>query len=750
MSKPLKPILVVLCIVSSATSQTPQWSNYTAGKFVNAIVQEGDNLWVGTDGGLVLYTISTGQSQFLNKANSGLGYNIVNAIAIDRNGKKWIATGAGMCTFDGVTWKRYLAADGLTEYNFTSVAIERAPAGDTVWIGFYGGLARFDGKSFKIFTTQEGLPDWLVTSIAIGADGTKWLGTSGAGLAKFNGSIFTSYNLSNSGIPYNSVKDVLLDGADVWVATDGLGAAKFDGTNWTVYNKTTTSGALLSNYVRAIRKGAGNALYFCTEGGLAKFDAGQWVTYKHTAGGLPSDTVTTLLFVAPNTVYAGTPSAGMVSFNGVSWTTRSTSSCPLPSNWITKIHVDANNVKWIGTDAGIVKIDGTSWGVFNSSNSIMTNDHVSYLATDNQGRVLVATNGTGVYRWNGTAWENLPNSSELNQITAFGVDGKNRLWASASGWGGGFGYNDGSGWRWFPAATTVGGITIPYGATRSIIVEKAAIADSESVWIGIDGGGIVKVTGNAWTLYNHLNSGLVHVAVMSMDFENGGPSKQGGALWVATWGGGVFRFNGKTWTQFTAGPNAVPHKDVGVVMVDGRRNKWIGTFGLGSARDIEGGIVKLDTNSRFIARYNTSTSSLPGNYITDIKEDKLGIKWIGTYGWGLAVLDDRSAATDIPPDHAPVLPRFMQLFQNYPNPFNPTTAISYQLSAVGMVTLRVYDILGSEIATVVHGVQAAGTHTVHWSASTFPSGVYYYRLQVRPLAGQQGTLIESRKMVLVR
>jgi flagellar hook assembly protein FlgD len=95
-------------------------------------------------------------------------------------------------------------------------------------------------------------------------------------------------------------------------------------------------------------------------------------------------------------------------------------------------------------------------------------------------------------------------------------------------------------------------------------------------------------------------------------------------------------------------------------------------------------------------------------------------------------------------------PRTFALFQNYPNPFNPTTAISYQLSAVSDVTLRIYDMLGREVATIVHGVQAAGMQTVRWNASDLPSGVYYYRLLARPVAGEQIPFIESRKMALMK
>ena len=78
---------------------------------------------------------------------------------------------------------------------------------------------------------------------------------------------------------------------------------------------------------------------------------------------------------------------------------------------------------------------------------------------------------------------------------------------------------------------------------------------------------------------------------------------------------------------------------------------------------------------------------------------------------------------------------------NQPNPFNPTTTITFELAEAGEVTLAVYNLLGQQVAEVVHGPQTAGTHSVRFDGSGLPSGVYIYQLRTRDFVRESKMLL---------
>ena len=91
------------------------------------------------------------------------------------------------------------------------------------------------------------------------------------------------------------------------------------------------------------------------------------------------------------------------------------------------------------------------------------------------------------------------------------------------------------------------------------------------------------------------------------------------------------------------------------------------------------------------------------------------------------------------------LPAQITLFQNYPNPFNPATSMQYAIGSKQIVTLKVYDILGREVVTLVNEEQNAGMHKVKFDAAKYKlsSGVYFYRIQADQFS-------ETKKMILMR
>jgi hypothetical protein len=89
------------------------------------------------------------------------------------------------------------------------------------------------------------------------------------------------------------------------------------------------------------------------------------------------------------------------------------------------------------------------------------------------------------------------------------------------------------------------------------------------------------------------------------------------------------------------------------------------------------------------------------------------------------------------------LPTAYALRANYPNPFNPVTMIGYDVGRTGPVSLRIFDLLGREVATLVQGTIPAGSYTVTWDAGNLPSGLYLCRMDA-------GEFVQTRKMVLLK
>jgi photosystem II stability/assembly factor-like uncharacterized protein len=178
---------------------------------------------------------------------------------------------------------------------------------------------------------------------------------------------------------------------------------------------------------------------------------------------------------------------------------------------------------------------------------------------------------------------------------------------------------------------------------------------------------------------------------------------------------------GTTWTSQTSGTT----EDLrSVHFID--NNGW--------AVGDEGTILKVSNGT---SQTSGTTKDLRSVYFTD-----------NITGWvvgedGTILHTANGGVTFIEEEKIDEIPADYNLNQNYPNPFNPSTKILYTIINRQFVSLKVYDVLGNEVATLVNEEKSAGTYEVEWNATGLPSGVYFYQLKI------QG-FVETKKMILMK
>ncbi len=152
-----------------------------------------------------------------------------------------------------------------------------------------------------------------------------------------------------------------------------------------------------------------------------------------------------------------------------------------------------------------------------------------------------------------------------------------------------------------------------------------------------------------------------------------------------------------------------------------------------------------DTSGVYISTNNGASWVQKNEGLINLRAESLLISgnyvFAGTYGNGVWKRPLSEVIGILPISNE--VPNQFFLSQNYPNPFNPNTVISFQLAVNSFATLKVYDILGREVATLVNEQLQPGTYEVDWDGTNFPSGVYYYKMIADDFT-------ETKKMVLIK
>lgn len=160
-------------------------------------------------------------------------------------------------------------------------------------------------------------------------------------------------------------------------------------------------------------------------------------------------------------------------------------------------------------------------------------------------------------------------------------------------------------------------------------------------------------------------------------------------------------------------------------------NLFAGHSGYGVYHSSDNGLTWLYVNE------GLPSEVYPQSIITSGDKIFLAASYEGLYWRPLSELVSSvpGSGKDVPTDYS--------LFQNYSNPFNPTTTIKYQILELGFVTLKVFDVLGNELETLVNEEKPTGTYEVEFDGTGLTSGIYFYKLQA-------GSYVETKKMILLK
>ncbi len=204
------------------------------------------------------------------------------------------------------------------------------------------------------------------------------LHVSSIGLAQFNGSIWTTYNTTNSVMPTNYLTSLEFNGNDLWIGTKN-GLVKKNNSSWNIYNKSNSG--IISDSINDVKVKNG-IVWIATDNGISKFDGTTWTNYNKSNSTIFNDIVTSIDADNNGNIWCGT-SIGLSKLNGGVFTNYLSANSKLKKDYINTVFVDAKNSVWIATDSSAL---GNGYvGIYKIVNGVITpiQDMVNYCSQIN-------------------------------------------------------------------------------------------------------------------------------------------------------------------------------------------------------------------------------------------------------------------------------------------------------------------------------------------------------------------------------
>ncbi len=246
------------------------WRKYARGVYLIPSVTDGRTFWMGSESGLAVYHVGSGDRSFMGEGE-GLWGTIINDLILDEEGDLWVATDRGLNHLgSGGGFTHFTRDEGLPDREVLSLGVDRD---GSIWAGTKKGVSRIrDGVVHETLRAADGLPHDTVLSIAVDYSGNKWFGTM-KGLAKFTGSEWRIFTRGN-GMINDEVRTIAIDkNWNVWVGTP-RGVSVFDREKWVSFTKKD---GLPGSAVVLITPDPDGEVWVATRTGVARYSNGEWI-----------------------------------------------------------------------------------------------------------------------------------------------------------------------------------------------------------------------------------------------------------------------------------------------------------------------------------------------------------------------------------------------------------------------------------------------------------------------------------------
>jgi photosystem II stability/assembly factor-like uncharacterized protein len=755
-------ILIFTC--NLAYSQSWQRINSPTGGTVTAVASDNTNgiLYAGT----LLDGVYKSTNQGANWTHLSIaGIRPVTCIAVKSDGTIFLATGNNAISLP------FGNVGGMTDTNAVYKSTDQGNS--------------FTPLNLSVGRTNYSNASYVISTIGIDSNGTIYLGY-GTGILSStdNGSTWAFNNPGQGAI----VNFLLAYNGDFYAATttNKILTTNDNGTIWKVVSTVGVSGSLIGftvNNMGTFFAAIGGGVYRSTDNG------GTWKTVYNTynAQSIFSDFKGNI-YVEANNEHYNINLFVKSSDDGTTWKATSTTSIsenpafPSPINQPNNCAVDASGNLFVGDGyMGVLKsanLDSTwtqssngincTWGsqlVITPKGTIFFDDGYG---TDQRQGVFRSTDG-------GTTWGPWYGSSTTITINISKTLISNLLLMQN-------GYNSN-----LELLCTIGDTLISQGGTNGLNYVLIS-SDEGNTWLGYGVGGTGGPTdfafsangniymstfangiygsttgGTSWSLKadgkkNFIGSSIIVNPITGRILTSGAFTNGGTGTYYSD-------DNGSTWdTCYNIGSGFLKVNSAGTILLLGSGNVHSGlnistdngvTFTNISGQkpaindffiDDSGKIVVATSNGVYYSidngvTWQSNNSGLPPwQNVLALAHENSGNVYATVQGLGLYKTSNLvvTAVTN-----KNKLPSQFVLNQNYPNPFNPSTNINYSLPTSGLVLIKVYDILGREIKTLVNGYKSAGNYSVSFEASRLASGVYFYRMQA-------GNFVQTKKLLLLK